>query len=202
MARTAFFNRVVTAVMQGAEEAVQRALVERVKQELGRVRAESRPDTWVQWIDRVQGVPIDQIRAGGLAHFEFSYARTIIGFAAAQLRATSPVDIVDPDNRVFEESHILFADNHEVGRLTEGADLSFIDRIDPHAEFVITNSQPYAGKVERGLSDQAPDGVYRIAASTVSRRYGAIVRSRFLWLRLDGQNEAAAYPALSIQARW
>ncbi|WP_376957741.1 hypothetical protein ABNQ39_11470 [Azospirillum sp. A26] len=201
MARSLYIDRVVRVLRQGAEDVVQRALAETVKRELGRVLVQAQPDTYQQWIDGKLGAPIASIGPAGIAYFEFSYIRTILGFAAEQLRQSSPVDIYDPDDRVFEESHLLFCDGKEVGTLKNGADLTFIDRLDPRAEFVVTNAQPYAAKLERGLSDQAPDGVFRLVASTVSRRYGSIVTSRFLWLRLEGLEEAAAYPAIAIQAR-
>lgn len=201
MARSPFIDRVVHAMRQGAEAVVQRALVDTVKTELSRVMTSAQPDTVERWIDGQAGAAIERIKADGVAYFEFSYIRTIVGFAAAQLRELSPEDFVHPDQRVFRDSHILFCDGREVGALTEGGDLSFIDRLPPRSEFVITNAQAYAGKIERGQSDQAPDGVFRLAASTVSRRYGSIVTSRFLWLRLDGLDEALGYPAIAIQAR-
>ncbi|MFP5515472.1 MAG: hypothetical protein ACLGJC_20600 [Alphaproteobacteria bacterium] len=201
MARTAHIDRVIRVLRQGGEAAVQKALAERVKEELGRVVVQSQPDTYRQWIDGKLGAPVASIAPSGIAYFEFSYIRTIIGFAAEQLRQSSPVDIYAPDERIFEESHLLFCEGREVGTLKNGADLTFIDRLDPRAEWVITNAQPYAGKLERGLSDQAPEGVFRLVASTVSRRYGSIVTSRFLWLRMEGLEEAAGYPAIAIQAR-
>ncbi|MBP2310494.1 hypothetical protein GBZ48_31515 [Azospirillum melinis] len=201
MARSPFIDRAIRVMRQGAEDVVQRALVDTVKTELSRVLTSARPDTFEQWIDGRPNAAIEQIKAHGVAYFEFSYIRTIIGFAAAQLRELSPEDFVHPDQRVFRESHLLFCDGREVGTLTEGGDTSFIDRLSPRSEFVITNSQPYAGKIERGQSDQAPNGVFRLAASTVSRRYGSIVTSRFLWLRMEGLDEAQGYPAIAIQAR-
>lgn len=201
MARSPFIDRVIRVVQEGGERAIQRALADTAKQELSRVLVGASPDTYEQWIDGQAGAAIDQIKAHGVAYFEFSYLRTIIAFAAAQLRELSPEDFVHPDQRVFRESHILFCDGREVGTLTEGGDTAFINRLPPRSEFVITNAQPYAGKIERGQSDQAPDGVFRLAASTVSRRYGSIVTSRFLWLRMEGLEEALGYPAIAIQAR-
>ena len=36
------------------------------------------------------------------------------------------------------------------------------------------NAQPYARKIERGQSDQAPDGVYEGVATLAKRRFGNV----------------------------
>jgi hypothetical protein len=46
-------------------------------------------------------------------------------------------------------------------------------------EIVFVNVTPYARKIEKGLSDQAPDGVYEAVAALAARRFGNIVKVRF-----------------------
>jgi hypothetical protein len=41
------------------------------------------------------------------------------------------------------------------------------------------NTQPYARKIERGHSKQAPNGVYETVAHLAARRFGNMARIRF-----------------------
>lgn len=198
--RLPLFDRVVTTVMRGAEHRVQKALVATVKRELGRVLTTAQPSSYRQWIDGRAGAPIDSIDPFGVAYFEFSYHRAVVQFAGAVLRANSPVD-----TGRYQDHHTVFADGVELGTLAEDADLAFLGRVVPTAELVITDPLPYARRIELPRRDgtpwskQAPAGVYRISAATVSRRFSALYRVRFVWVRLEG--DAARFPALSIERR-
>ncbi|MBP2291047.1 hypothetical protein [Azospirillum rugosum] len=205
--RSVSFDRVVRTIIQGAEQTVQRALVDRVKRELGRVEAEARPDSHERWIDRHRGAPIEAISPYGVAYFEFSYIPTIIGFAASLLRESSPVDFVNPDDKVYRDSHAVFVHGDQAGILREGADLSFLTKFDQSEEFIVTDLQPYARRIEiprrngQPFSKQAPKGVYQICTSAVARRFARTVSARFVWVKFSGQEGTEAYPAMSIQAR-
>jgi hypothetical protein len=41
------------------------------------------------------------------------------------------------------------------------------------------NTQPYARKIEKGLSPAAPDGVYEVVAALAKRRFGNIASIKF-----------------------
>jgi hypothetical protein len=62
-------------------------------------------------------------------------------------------------------------------------------------EFVST--VPYARKIERGLSPQAPDGVYQVVAVLAQKRFGNVARIRFSYRALPGVE--GRQPAIIIQ---
>lgn len=95
----------------------------------------------------------------------------------------------------YQRSHTLYADGVEV------------DRFDPASkasEWVFVNEVPYARKIERGASDQAPDGVYEATAAMVGRRYGNVAQIRFTYRDLIGGTrgkaaKAARQPAIVVR---
>lgn len=181
MARMPAFDRVIKVVLTGARENVQRALVGIVHEELDRVKRESRPSGYEQFIDRVQDKPIEQIEPFGEAHFHFSYGAEAVQFALETLRALSPVL-----TGRYQRDHSAYVD---------GAEVKDMAAIDGAARIIIANVVPYAAKIEMGSSKQAPDGVYKHAAQTVRRRYGNIYRVTVEWVT----NEAGSrVPGLAL----
>lgn len=72
----------------------------------------------------------------------------------------------------------------------------------------IVNAQPYARKIERGLSAQAPSGVYRSVFAAAYRRYGKIVFLSYRLVNLNlgvtikgrkGKRILQLYPAIQIR---
>jgi hypothetical protein len=102
---------------------------------------------------------------GGIIVAEFELIDDALQWIAQQLEQHSPVK-----TGRYQKSHTLFADGQEVA----------IGGTIPEAdEYVFTNSVPYARKIERGSSSQAPDGVYQAVASLAQRRFGNIARITF-----------------------
>lgn len=106
--------------------------------------------------------------------FEFDILLDLFSWIANELEKHSPVG-QGPDARpghpgLYKASHAFFAD----GELIEpGANVPEADR------YVFVNVQPYSRKIERGLSRQAPDGVYQVVATLASRRFGNVATIRF-----------------------
>lgn len=103
----------------------------------------------------------------GTILFVFRLQNDVVDWVWEQLVKHSPVL-----TGRYRQSHRLFADGVEV------------DRPDPTKvaeEWVFLSDVPYARKIERGLSDQAPDGVYEAVATLASRRFGNIARVRFTY---------------------
>lgn len=72
--------------------------------------------------------------------------------------------------------HRLYADGAEVAVGVRGQ----IPADVPQAgEYVFLNIVPYARKIERGLSPQAPEGVYQTVAVLAQRRFGNLARVTF-----------------------
>lgn len=52
-------------------------------------------------------------------------------------------------------------------------------------EIVFVNSQPYARKIERGSSDQAPEGVFQAVAALAAKRFGNVATIKFTYRSLQ-----------------
>src|SRR5262249_33497792 len=66
----------------------------------------------------------------------------------------------------YQRSHRLYADGSQVD--PEGGEV-------PEAsEYIFINTQPYARKIERGLSSQSPEGVYQVVAAMALRLFSDI----------------------------
>jgi hypothetical protein len=66
---------------------------------------------------------------------------------------------------------------------------------------VFINTQPYARKLEKGASSQAPDGVYQSVAVLASRRFGNIAKVRFGY-RVPLFGSINAWADTASAARW
>lgn len=116
-------------------------------------------------VDGGRGRSPESVRPDGVIVFEFTLIEEALRWIGEQLVENSPVLI-----GTYAKSHVLFADGEEVA---PGA------AIPAATEYVFVNMQPYARKIERGLSDQAPDGVYQAVAALAQHRFGNVARVRF-----------------------
>lgn len=142
-------------------------------------------------------------------------------------RKGAALETVDPDRGVivfaFEVATLASEMMEEIGRLlvlnspvltgeyqsahrlyADGAEVERFDPLAQVAEWVFTNAVPYARKIERGQSDQAPDGVYEAVAALVGRRYGNIASIKFSYRDVIGGSrgeaaKAARYPAIVVR---
>lgn len=117
------------------------------------------------YVDAKPEAPLDSVRPDGRIEFEFRLLEDVFRWVGEQLVIHSPVL-----TGRFQRSHVFLADGVEV---EPGAP------VPAAVEYVFVNTQPYARKIERGLSQQAPDGVYEVVAELASRRFGNIARIRF-----------------------
>lgn len=134
-------------------------------------------------VDGARGARVEQVRPDGVIVFEFELLTDLFAWIGEQLIQASPSLTGE-----YRRSHAFFAGGVEVdpGEVLPDAD-----------EYVFVSTSPYAGKIERGQSDQTPDGVYQVVAALASRRFGNSVRIRFTYRTLDG----ARYPAIVITTR-
>ncbi|MDR7036113.1 hypothetical protein J2X36_000849 [Methylobacterium sp. BE186] len=104
--------------------------------------------------------------------FEFKLLTDIVGWIDEQLIIHSPVR-----TERYARSHVWFADDVEFEA----------SRTLPAAEqYVVLNAQPYARKIERGQSSQAPDGVYEGVATLAKRRFGNVAYVGFSYRSFPG----------------
>jgi hypothetical protein len=116
-------------------------------------------------VDGRVGAPLTSVRPNGYVIAEFELLNDVLHWIREQLESNSPVLTGQ-----YKTSHVLFADGNEVGA----------DDVIPLAEeYIFTTPLPYARKIERGQSSQAPDGVYQGVAVLASQRFGNIARIKF-----------------------
>ena len=128
-------------------------------------RALGRVPPYSVYVDNQEGKPLTSVKPDGVIRAEFELVNEAIAWIYQQLEMHSPVL-----TGRYASSHELFADGVEVG--TPNAP-------PPAEEYVFLNIQPYARKIERGLSPQAPDGVYQAVATLAQRRFGNIANIKF-----------------------
>lgn len=116
-------------------------------------------------VDQSRGAAVESAKADSTIVFEFQLIETALSVIGEMLVRHSPVR-----SGQFQSSWILFADGVAVepGQIPSAAD-----------EYAFINSQPYARKIERGLSPQAPEGVADVVAALAKRRWGNIANIRF-----------------------
>lgn len=88
----------------------------------------------------------------------------------------------------YSRNHRLFADGIEVEGGWENAP--------PAKEYIFVNNVPYARKIERGQSDDAPNGVYEGVATIANARYGHLA-----WIKFTFRSTTEDYSAVALGGR-
>jgi hypothetical protein len=153
------------------------ALAAFAREELAKAQAQNRSalartPAHETFVDGRAGAVIDTVKPDGTVVFEFELIEEVLTFVAELLVTHSPVR-----EGVYAASHVLLADGIEV---LEG------ERAPVAREYIFLNAQPYARKIERGLSPQAPDGVYEGVAAIAAARFGNVARIRFGYRSIRG----------------
>lgn len=117
------------------------------------------------YVDRRRGAPLESVKPEGTIVIEFDLLDDLFAWIGEQLVKHAPVL-----TGRFQRSFAFFADGVEI---EPGAALNTAQ------EYVFLNTQPYARKIERGQSDQAPDGVFEAVAALAKKRFGNVVNIRF-----------------------
>jgi hypothetical protein len=123
------------------------------------------------FVDGKEGGHLESVRPDGVIVTEFDLFTDVLIWIGDQLEKHSPVGGKgDRHPGLYRKSHALFADGQLIdvgGVIPFGAELVFINLV------------PYARKIERGSSSQAPDGVYQAVATLAQRRFGNIAKITF-----------------------
>ena len=116
-------------------------------------------------VDGRQGASLESVKPGGIVIAEFELFNDVLLWIGGQLETHSPFR-----SGRYRKSHTIFAD---------GIEIVLGGTIPDATEFVFINTLPYARKIERGQSSQAPDGVYQVVATLARRRFGNIAKIAF-----------------------
>lgn len=159
-------------------------------------RVLKREPAYRQFVDNVEGRPLEQVRPDGRIVFTFEIGGDLVGFILAELQRVSPVDSGD-----YRKSHMVFADGRQV---EPGANLAGAE------EIVLLSPLPYSRKIELGLMKMKLDGtseVYQQATRAARRRFGNIAIINFEFRSPIGTAQrgkaarASRVPAISVQMR-
>ncbi|GLK67010.1 hypothetical protein [Hansschlegelia plantiphila] len=151
------------------------------RQALGRV-----PDH-VTIVDGRANAPVDTVRPDGVIVFAFELLDDLFSWIAEQLVRHAPVL-----TGAYRESFVFLADGVAVpaGVIAPAAE-----------EYVFLSPLPYARKIERGLSSQAPDGVFQVVADLAKRRFGNMAHIRFSYRAFGDAGFVPYAPALRLTSR-
>lgn len=151
-------------------EAQSRALADYADDQIAQAKAQNRaamgfdPDFEVS-VDGRRGAPLVSVKPNGIVIAEFDLLLDVFAWIAQKLDAESP-----KRSGRYSKSHVFFAD---------GVEVDPFGQVPTAAEYVFINAQPYARKIERGLSRQAPEGVYQAVAAVAYSRFSNLARIGF-----------------------
>lgn len=117
------------------------------------------------FVDGARGGAVETVKPDGTILFAFDLINDLFAWIGEQLVIHAPVLTGQ-----FQRSFRFYADGREVD---PGADVPVA------REYVFLNVQPYARKIERGHSDQAPNGVFEAVAALARGRFGNLANIRF-----------------------
>jgi|SRR5262245_6138683 len=109
------------------------------------------------YVDGVLNKPIEAVK--NVVVGDFQLIDGLLMWIHTQLEMHSPVR-----TGLFKRSHALLIDGREFKPIAPPFPFG--------NEYVFVNLVPYARKIERGLSPQAPDGVYEVVAHLARAQFG------------------------------
>lgn len=127
------------------------------------------------FLDGARANTLVNAKANSTVIYEFHLLTDVIRWIDEQLIIHSPVGS-EPKSPEYSKSHTWFADDFEFD----------VENIPPAEQYVVLSTVPYARKIERGLSRQAPDGVYQGVAASAVRRFGNIAYVGFTYRSIPG----------------
>lgn len=119
--------------------------------------------------------PLSSVKPDGRIEAEWVLFDEMFAWIGEQLVKHSPIG--KPDDKrpghpgLYMASHLFLVDGKEVKPGEQPPPVA--------DEYVFANAQPYARKIEHGLSDQAPTGVYETVATLAADRWSNLASIRF-----------------------
>lgn len=156
---------------QACVAATQKLLVATAKREHARVmQTNPRPTRFTRIVEGRVGAAEESVKAHGSITYLYPRLDAVVQYAMEVLFDLSPVL-----SGLYRESHTIFVNGTAVTSLKDWADGD---------DIVITNTVPYARKIELGVMNMRVDGssrVYEQAVGQVNARYGNVARALFTW---------------------
>lgn len=128
------------------------------------------------YVDGRLGVAEESVKPDGTILYEFNLLNDLFVWIAEQLFIHAPWK-----SGRFAKSILFFADD----KLADPA-----GEIPSASEYVFASAMPYSRKLERGYSNQAPDGLFEVIARQARRRYKGQATIRFSYVRIASSGGA------------
>lgn len=123
-----------------------------------------------QIVDGILGKSLEAVNQNGVVVWQWGIHLQIIDEAYTLILYHSPIEQVETDPIHYKDYHKLLVNGQEVHPPVE---------IGVNDVVKITNLLPYARRIERGWSPQAPDGVYALVAEILREKYGKLFDIEF-----------------------
>lgn len=198
--RAASISQSFAVARQKTAEATQRILVETAKREHARVMAaDPRPARFTRTVDGREGAPEASVKPAGVINYTYPRLELVVQYALEVLFDLSPVLSGE-----YRNSHTIFVGGRAVRNLAGW---------DGTGEITISNSVPYARKIELGVMTMRVPGttqIYTKAVNRVLKRFGNVAGIYFEWVPLAGGGIASGragnksdlrFPAMVITER-
>ncbi len=123
-------------------------------------------------VDGRLGAPLTSVKPNGVVFVEYELVFEALHWIEDMLVQFSPVGTAPKDRHpgLYKRSHVVIADGVAI-------DPGAIPPVAKRITFV--NVQPYARKIERGLSPQRPEGVYQAIAKLASSKFSNVAKIQF-----------------------
>lgn len=152
-------------------EETRRILIETAKREHGAImKAAPQPKSFVRTVDGKVNAPETAVKADGRIEYRYHRMNEVVQAAMELLFDLSPVLSGE------------YRNNHQI--FTGGAAVTNLSQWDGKSEIVITNTMPYARKIELGkmkMRVAETDHVYQQAEFLLRRKFGNQARIKFIY---------------------
>ncbi|HVJ31662.1 MAG TPA: hypothetical protein VND94_00990 [Terriglobia bacterium] len=181
MARNTAFARQVQLFTDQVGEARRQALIQLAEESFATADRQNtevlgRPAEYDTVVDGKAGVSPDRVKEGGTIVYLFK-----VGSASLQAAVDDAFRILMELSPVltgrYQHSFRLFVNGTERDASKEAGPIELTDA----DEVEIVNMVPYSRRVERGWSNQAPNGVVEIATTALRAQYGNILQILFTY---------------------
>lgn len=151
-------------------------------------RALGRAVSYETIVDGRRGAALESVSPNGVIVTNFDLGSDVVQWIWDAVQKHAPVK-----SGAFRASQRIYADGVEVdGPANVSSDAD---------EIVIASVALYARKIERGLSKQAPDGVYEAIAAMAAQRYGNQAHIRFTYVSpIGGATELERWAEKKVSA--
>lgn len=177
---TPIFQR-LQARIDGLGDSAVKQFIDFAAEKRDEVLAEGRATSVTTYVNGREGAALETATVPGVIRFEFGYLDYVIDAIWELLVQQSPYrdkrDGANPPTH-YRDEHLLLVNGQEV--------VPPIQQIPRDAEIAFVNVQPYARKIEKGFSAQAPNGVYQQVARLANTRFGNLVSVTYTWLQITG----------------